>query len=135
LACCAWTDPSDWQKVLEHCIRLSLTTQSQFWYNDEFAQHLAHVLEAALPPSASPDHPRRIAFLCCPTAFVGFQQAHGDRTDIESVLLEFDDRFETLSRERARYVRYDLHRPTEVPPDLHGSFDLAIADPRADDAV
>lgn len=111
-----------------------LTLQSQFWYGDDFTAHLAHVLESALPPARSATRTRRIAFLCCPTAFVGFQQAYGDRTDIESVLLEFDDRFETLNRDRARYVRYDLHQPTDVPPDLR-DFDLAIADPRADDGA
>ncbi|KAL1667221.1 putative N6-adenine methyltransferase-domain-containing protein [Schizophyllum commune] len=65
-----------------------------------------------------------IAFMCCPTAYVGFQHEYAHEG---ARLLEFDPRFELLGREQ--YVRYDLNEPEKLPSSIRGKVDVAVVDP------
>jgi hypothetical protein len=40
-------------------------------------------------------------------------------------LLEFDERYSA----RGDFSRYDYNAPGDVPPALHGAFDVVVADP------
>lgn len=66
----------------------------------------------------------RVAFLCCPTAYVAFQ--HTKYLE-ETRLLEYDQRFAALAT--SQFVRYDLDEPDLIPTLLEGSVDIAIVDP------
>jgi len=66
----------------------------------------------------------RVAFLCCPTAYVAFQHV---KYLEETRLLEYDQRFMALSN--AQYIHYDVDEPESVPPELEGSVDIAVVDP------
>ncbi|PPQ63544.1 hypothetical protein CVT24_004774 [Panaeolus cyanescens] len=91
---------------------------SQFWYSDAFAERLASALNGLCEPST------KIAFLCCPTAFVGFQHFH---PHANAMLMEYDERFAVLSPQQ--FVHYDLNEPDVFPEDLRESFDIIVADP------
>lgn len=45
---------------------------------------------------------------------------------ITVTLLEYDRRFEVHGPD---YIFYDYNNPKEVPPDVHHSYDLVVADP------
>ncbi|KAF9042156.1 putative N6-adenine methyltransferase-domain-containing protein [Panaeolus papilionaceus] len=91
---------------------------SQFWYSDAFSERLAKALNKLCDPST------KIAFMCCPTAFVGFQHFHNHPN---AVLMEYDERFSVLSP--TQFVRYDLNEPDVFPESLRESFDIVVADP------
>ncbi|KAF9527075.1 putative N6-adenine methyltransferase-domain-containing protein [Crepidotus variabilis] len=92
---------------------------SQFWYNPSFAERLADLIHTLAPDTAV-----KVAFLCCPTAFVAFQHA---KHHPGAALLEYDQRFAVLSPKQ--FVHYDLNEPDTFPEALQGQVDLAIADP------
>ncbi|KAJ7474277.1 putative N6-adenine methyltransferase-domain-containing protein [Mycena latifolia] len=91
---------------------------SQFWYTTPFAMRFARVLHTLCTPTTS------IAFLCCPTAFVGFQHTKPLKN---ARLLEVDGRFAVLAPRE--YVPYDVEEPTALPAYLTASVDIAIVDP------
>ena len=87
-------------------------------YTEPFATKLAKHLYKLCNPST------RIAFICCPTAFVGFQHTNplpGAR------LLEYDQRFSFLAP--SQFIPYDINHPDKVPEQLIHSFDIIVADP------
>ncbi|TRM62433.1 putative N6-adenine methyltransferase-domain-containing protein [Schizophyllum amplum] len=91
---------------------------SQFWYSARFARRLARAIHSLVDPETI------IAFMCCPTAYVGFQHEYlhpGAR------LLEVDPRFDLLAR--SQFVRYDLYAPEKLPEDLRGTVGFAVVDP------
>lgn len=67
----------------------------------------------------------KIAFISCPTAYVGFQYEHhvpGAR------LFEYDTRFRTFAGDA--FVHYDLHEPEDnLPQDMLGQTNIAVVDP------
>jgi hypothetical protein len=65
-----------------------------------------------------------LAFISCPTAYVGFQHAY-DRGN--TYLLEYDTRFALLSEQE--FVRYDLDEPLALPEGLKGKVDFMVVDP------
>ncbi|GAA5986296.1 hypothetical protein JCM5350_002973 [Sporobolomyces pararoseus] len=90
---------------------------SQFWYTASFASKLCKFIYSFSTPTT------RIAFLCCPTSFVAFQ----NQNPLPDVwLLEYDGRFGLLGE---KFVHYDLEEPEKIPKDLWGTVDIAIADP------
>ncbi|KAJ6509114.1 putative N6-adenine methyltransferase-domain-containing protein [Mycena vulgaris] len=91
---------------------------SQFWYTTPFAMRFARVLHSLCTPTTS------IAFLCCPTAFVAFQNT---RQLKNARLLEVDGRFAVLAPQQ--YVPYDMEEPTVLPAYLTESIDIAVLDP------
>ncbi|GAA5825704.1 hypothetical protein JCM3770_004453 [Rhodotorula araucariae] len=91
---------------------------SQFWYSASFAERFARFLYAHCTAST------RIAFLSCPTAYVGFQ--HQNPLG-EAYLFEYDARFGLVAGDR--FVKYDLEEPDAFPEALRGKVDIAIADP------
>ncbi|TNY17312.1 putative N6-adenine methyltransferase-domain-containing protein [Rhodotorula diobovata] len=91
---------------------------SQFWYSADFASRFARFLYAHCTSST------RIAFLSCPTAYVGFQHENPLR---EAFLFEYDARFGLVAGDK--FVKYDLEEPLEFPEALKGKVDIAIADP------
>ncbi|KAJ6620152.1 putative N6-adenine methyltransferase-domain-containing protein [Mycena sp. CBHHK59/15] len=91
---------------------------SQFWYTTSFAMHFARILHTLCTPAT------KIAFLCCPTAFVAFQHI---RPLKNARLLEIDGRFAVLSP--GHYVPYDMEDPTALPAYLNESVDIAVLDP------
>ncbi|KAG5643001.1 hypothetical protein DXG03_001778 [Asterophora parasitica] len=66
----------------------------------------------------------KIAFMCCPTAFVAFQ--HTNPLD-GARLLEFDERFSILAP--SKFVHYDMNEPDDFPEAFRGSFDIIVIDP------
>ncbi|BGP51308.1 Protein-lysine N-methyltransferase efm5 [Rhodotorula kratochvilovae] len=91
---------------------------SQFWYSASFASRFARFLYAHCTPSTT------IAFLSCPTAYVGFQH---ENPLPGAYLFEYDARFGLVAGER--FVKYDLEDPDIFPEALRGKVDIAIADP------
>ncbi|GAA6063515.1 hypothetical protein JCM10212_004728 [Sporobolomyces blumeae] len=90
---------------------------SQFWYSSSFATQLCRFIRSFAIPTS------RIAFLCCPTSYVAFQ----NQTPLPDVwLLEYDGRFGLLGD---KFVHYDLEEPEKIPKNLWGTVDIAIADP------
>ncbi|WFD30524.1 Protein-lysine N-methyltransferase efm5 [Malassezia sp. CBS 17886] len=95
---------------------------SQFWYSAAFTERLAAGLHALLDefgPHA------RIAFISCPTAYVGFQ--HKFNRDHDTYLFEIDDRFTVIAGDQ--FVKYDFNRSDDVPADLAGTMDVLVLDP------
>ncbi|GAA5933445.1 hypothetical protein JCM3775_000696 [Rhodotorula graminis] len=91
---------------------------SQFWYSADFASRFATFLYAHCTPST------RIAFLSCPTSYVGFQH----QNPLSHVyLFEYDARFGLVAGDK--FVKYDLEEPDVFPQELRGKIDIAIADP------
>ncbi|KAJ7582711.1 putative N6-adenine methyltransferase-domain-containing protein, partial [Mycena floridula] len=88
-------------------------------YTVPFAKRFAAGLQKLCSPSST------VAFLCCPTTFVAFQ--NGNTEKIQTYLLEVDRRFEVLAPKQ--YVYYDLDEPDNFPDFLKGSIDLAVVDP------
>ncbi|KAM0752024.1 hypothetical protein T439DRAFT_199341 [Meredithblackwellia eburnea MCA 4105] len=91
---------------------------SQFWYSTAFATKLSTFLHSQVSEDST------VAFLCCPTGFVGFQHM---KPLPNTRLLEYDSRFEVFAGKK--FVKYDLDEPDKVPEDLKGKVDLAIVDP------
>ncbi|KAG6809063.1 hypothetical protein H0H93_016147, partial [Arthromyces matolae] len=91
---------------------------SQFWYTSEYATRLAKSLRSICNPTS------KIAFLCCPTAFVAFQHTN----PLEGArLFEYDKRFAVLAPKK--FVYYDLDEPDIFPEDLKGNVDVVLVDP------
>lgn len=87
-------------------------------YTESFANRLAETLHSLC------DSTTKIAFMCCPTAFVAFQ--HMKRLE-NALLLEFDQRFAVLSPKQ--FIPYDLDEPDIFPESLKGSVEFAVVDP------
>ncbi|KAK4057472.1 Protein-lysine N-methyltransferase efm5 [Microbotryomycetes sp. JL221] len=92
---------------------------SQFWYSNEFATRLAKWIKSFCSSESD-----RIAFLCCPTGYVGFQHTNPIKG---TKLLEYDRRFGLFGGKD--YVPYDIDEPENIPDDLKGAIDIAVADP------
>ena len=88
-------------------------------YSASFSSHLASLVHAQLSSSDA-----TLAFISCPTAYVGFQHAY-DRGN--TYLLEYDTRFALLSEQE--FVRYDLDEPLALPEGLKGKVDFMVVDP------
>jgi EEF1A lysine methyltransferase 1 len=72
----------------------------------------------------------KVAFLCCPTAYVAFQHTSplpGQRPHPNARLFEYDQRFHVLNP--TQYVFYDLDEPGDFPKEYNGWFDIVVADP------
>ncbi|EAU93373.1 hypothetical protein CC1G_04352 [Coprinopsis cinerea okayama7 len=91
---------------------------SQFWYSEDYAYRLAKALHDQCTPET------KIAFLCCPTAYVAFQHT---KPLPNARLFEYDQRFAVLSPKQ--FVFYDLDDPEDIPEIYKGHFDFIIADP------
>ena len=87
-------------------------------YTESFANKLAETLHSLCEPNT------KVAFMCCPTAFVAFQ--HMKRLD-NAMLLEYDQRFAVLSPKQ--FIPYDLDEPDIFPESIKGSIELAVVDP------
>ena len=89
---------------------------SQFWYDDETAERMARQMLR---------FEGRLGFISCPTAFRALKRLAPERADV--FCFEYDRRFGQLWGDQ--FVFYDCHKPLDLPPELHGSFDALIADP------
>ena len=87
-------------------------------YTETFAYRLAETLHSLC------DSTTKVAFMCCPTAFVAFQ--HRKRLE-NAMLLEYDQRFAVLSPKQ--FIPYDLDEPDIFPESLKSSIELAVVDP------
>ncbi|GAA5849669.1 hypothetical protein JCM5353_001662, partial [Sporobolomyces roseus] len=86
-------------------------------YTASFASQICSFIRSFATPST------RIAFLCCPTSYVAFQ----NQNPLPDVwLLEYDGRFGLLGD---NFVHYDLEEPDKIPKNLWETVDIAIADP------
>lgn len=114
---------------------------SQFWYSAKFVRQLSELIFNIVSPSHSPspslipNEPKevtaafgdaRVAFLCCPTAWVGFVHQFPSLKS-QAYVFEVDKRFHALSK--TCFVYYNLHEPETVPSELLGTFDVLVADP------
>ncbi|GAA5970107.1 hypothetical protein JCM8115_001242 [Rhodotorula mucilaginosa] len=91
---------------------------SQFWYSASFATRFSRFLYSLCTPQT------RIAFLSCPTAYIGFQH---ENTLPDAWLWEYDTRFKLVAGDK--FVHYNLEEPEQYPEELRGTVDIAIADP------
>ncbi|KAJ8292091.1 Protein-lysine N-methyltransferase EFM5 [Rhodotorula toruloides] len=91
---------------------------SQFWYSADFATRFSRFLYSFCTPTT------RIAFLSCPTAYIGFQHENPLK---DAWLWEYDTRFKLVAGDK--FVHYDLEEPERYPQELRGTVDIAIADP------
>ncbi|KAJ2922382.1 hypothetical protein H1R20_g14715, partial [Candolleomyces eurysporus] len=91
---------------------------SQFWYSDSFATRTAEAIHAQCSEDT------KIAFLCCPTAFVAFQNVKQLK---EAYVFEVDQRFAVLSP--TQYIFYDLDEPNAFPERFEHYFDFVVVDP------
>ncbi|POY74161.1 hypothetical protein BMF94_2735 [Rhodotorula taiwanensis] len=91
---------------------------SQFWYSASFATRFSRFLYSLCNPNT------RIAFLSCPTAYIGFQHENPLR---DAWLWEYDTRFKLVAGDK--FVHYNLEEPEAYPEELRGTVDIAIADP------
>ncbi|KAM0786830.1 hypothetical protein ACM66B_002259 [Microbotryomycetes sp. NB124-2] len=92
---------------------------SQFWYSTEFATRLARWIRSLCPSDST-----QVAFLCCPTGYIGFQHTNPIKG---TKLLEFDRRFGLFGGRD--YIPYDIDEPEDIPEHLKGTVDIAVADP------
>ncbi|GAC92615.1 hypothetical protein PHSY_000169 [Pseudozyma hubeiensis SY62] len=109
---------------------------SQFWYSSKFVHELSQLIFRLVSnQSTIPSDPdsianlfgsARVAFLCCPTAWVGFVHEYPSLTT-QSFVFEVDKRFHALSK--TSFVYYNLHEPEKFPASLAASFDVIVADP------
>lgn len=93
---------------------------SQFWYDEATGTALAN--EAARVMASTPG---RVAFVSAPTAFVHMKRLH---PDVDSLLLEFDSRFEMYAPD---FCLYDYNKPLELENDRAsaGSCAVVLLDP------
>ncbi|SJX62065.1 uncharacterized protein SRS1_10707 [Sporisorium reilianum f. sp. reilianum] len=112
---------------------------SQFWYSAKFVHELSQLIfrlvthtpdSSAIPTDASAVKTAfgdaKVAFLCCPTAWVGFVHEYPSLQP-QAYVFEVDKRFHALSK--TSFVYYNLHEPETVPQELLGKFDVLVADP------
>ncbi|KAK4052737.1 Protein-lysine N-methyltransferase efm5 [Microbotryomycetes sp. JL201] len=92
---------------------------SQFWYSTEFATRLAKWIRSLCPSEST-----HVAFLCCPTGYIGFQHTNPIKG---TKLLEFDRRFGLFGGKD--YIPYDIDEPEDVPEYMKDTVDIAVADP------
>ncbi len=95
---------------------------SQFWYSSKFVHELSQLIFRLIAPSSDiPTEPAaikqafgsaRVAFLCCPTAWVGFVHEYPSLKH-NAFVFEVDKRFHALSK--TSFVYYNLHEPETVP--------------------
>ncbi|KAF7971350.1 hypothetical protein HWV62_21370 [Athelia sp. TMB] len=97
---------------------------SQFWYSTSFAHRLAEAVHAIVP---APTEGSNIAYICCPTGYIAFQNMHPSAT---TLLLEYDQRFAiaAASSGGGHFVHYDLEED-KIPDAIKGTVELAILDP------
>lgn len=95
-----------------------LTLQYSDRYSASFADRFSRFLHSFCTPTT------RIAFLSCPTAYVGFQHTNPLPS---AYLFEYDARFGLVAGDK--FVKYDLEDPLKFPEELRGKVDIAIADP------
>ena len=86
---------------------------SQFHYDSLTASTVARAV-AALGG--------RVVCVSCPTLFRELKDSH---PDVPCHLLEFDSRYDC----RGDFTLYDYNAPLDVPVELHGAFDVVVADP------
>ncbi|SNX82889.1 uncharacterized protein MEPE_01595 [Melanopsichium pennsylvanicum] len=110
---------------------------SQFWYSAKFVHELSELVFRLVSPSStcvtmdgeaikSGFGEARVAFLCCPTAWVGFVHKFPSLKN-NAYVFEVDKRFQALSKKS--FVYYNLHQPEKIPKELLGTFDILISDP------
>ncbi|EST07901.1 DNA methylase, N-6 adenine-specific, eukaryotic [Kalmanozyma brasiliensis GHG001] len=110
---------------------------SQFWYSAKFVHELSQLIfRLVSPPSTdiltdsqavkAAFGDARVAFLCCPTAWVGFVHEYPSLRS-QAFVFEVDKRFHALSK--TSFVYYNLHEPEAVPKELLGTFDVLVSDP------
>ncbi|GAA5984363.1 hypothetical protein JCM10908_003315 [Rhodotorula pacifica] len=91
---------------------------SQFWYSASFATRFSRFLYSLCTTQT------RIAFLSCPTAYIGFQH---ENPLPDAWLWEYDTRFKLVAGDK--FVHYNLEESEVYPEELRGTVDIAIADP------
>ena len=109
---------------------------SQFWYSAKFVHELSQLIfqliskQNVIPTDSALVKEgfggARVAFLCCPTASVGFVHEYPALTS-QAFVFEVDKRFHALSK--TCFVYYNLHEPEKVPAELLATFDVIVADP------
>lgn len=99
---------------------------SQFWYDDTTAMTLA---EEALSIGAKAEELsglKRVACISCPSAYQAMIKEGVLPDDVETVLFEYDKRFEIYGDQ---FCFYDFNHPTKVGEEHIGSYDFILADP------
>lgn len=97
---------------------------SQFWYTMDTAEQLVEAISKLSKPAS------RIAFLCCPTAYVAYKEK-AIYPSQRLRLLEHDSRFAIFAS--ADFVNYDLNNPLSFPlefrEEMRLSQDIVVVDP------
>ncbi|KAK9986558.1 hypothetical protein SO802_031509 [Lithocarpus litseifolius] len=95
---------------------------SQFWYDRDTAETVAHeVLTLSQPSQSQSDF--RVACIACPTLYAYLKNFNHD---ISVQLLEYDKRFEQYGSE---FTFYDYNQPEELPLEMKHAYNIVVADP------
>ncbi|KAK3281321.1 hypothetical protein CYMTET_10882, partial [Cymbomonas tetramitiformis] len=87
---------------------------NQYWYS----QHTIDTIRKELEKSF-----KRIAFLSTPSIFFSLKDKALRKN---CVLFDLDEQWTKLPNN----VIYDFNKPSEIPSDIHHSFDCVVIDPR-----
>ena len=88
----------------------------QFWYTEDTARTVARAVVQAAGAGGA------FACVACPSLFRALRTFF---PDVRAQLLEYDTRFQALGC----FSAYDYREPRAVLPELHGAFDVVVADP------
>lgn len=114
----AWTTPPPSLHPSVYRDRILNPPPPGYRYSASFATRFSRFLYSLCTPKT------RIAFLSCPTAYIGFQH---ENPLPDAWLWEYDTRFKLVAGDK--FVHYNLEEPEQYPEELRGTVDIAIADP------
>ena len=89
---------------------------TQFWYTEDTARVVARAVARAAGAGGA------VACVACPSLFRALRACC---PGLRAQLLEYDPRFQALGC----FTQYDYREPRAVAPELHGAFDVVVADP------
>ena len=90
--------------------------RAQFWYTEDTARTVARAVARAAGGGGA------VACVACPSLFRALRASFAD---LRAQLLEYDARFQALGC----FSQYDYCEPRDIPLELHGAFDVVVADP------
>mmetsp|Transcript_33517 Transcript_33517/g.92583 ORF Transcript_33517/g.92583 Transcript_33517/m.92583 type:complete len:191 (+) Transcript_33517:52-624(+) len=90
---------------------------NQYWYSE----HTLNKLVEDLLAQAQGQEKYRIAFLSAPSVYFALPSNLRE----SAFFFDIDKKWEKDNG----YVYYDFNKETEIPPELHGTFDLILVDP------
>lgn len=102
---------------------------SQFWFDEDSREMLAREALRAPLPDVTAERPRRnIALISAPSVWYTVEELRkSEGYDASVVVMEIDHRFE--SSMGAEFVYFDYNCVSDIPKELHGTFDYIMCGP------